>query len=92
MVVTYFLQGVYYNMVCYNPGVKGHFDQNMCLLFFLIFLIFAYYSSTILNSFSHILFPKLCQHNLSRPNTQYQTNYYKPLIDAPDTDTVGMLQ
>ena len=22
MVVTYFLQGVYYNAVCYNPGAK----------------------------------------------------------------------
>ena len=29
--------------------------------------MFAYYSSIILNSFSHLLFSKLCQHNLSRP-------------------------
>ena len=57
---NYFLQGAYYN----NYGLlqsryKGHFDQNMYLFFFL----FACYSSIILNSFSHLVILKLCQHN-----------------------------
>ena len=46
----------------------------MCAYYSFFILIFAHYSSIILNSFSHLLFSKLCQHNLSRPTPNLQDN------------------
>ena len=42
IVVTYFLQGVYYNDTkqMLQSRRKDHFDLNMCLLFLLFLLIF----------------------------------------------------
>ena len=56
---------VYTKYSSFHSRFKGHFDQHMCLL--LLNYIYAYYSNIILNSFSHLLFSKLCRHNLSRP-------------------------
>ena len=51
-------------MVCYNLGVKVTLTR-ICACY--PFWILAHYCSIILNPFSHLIFSKSCQHNLSWP-------------------------